>query len=150
MKIIYMSYSVHHFKSLKEYLFLITMLRIIKTNFLRRGRIENDNVIIDGKKFFDQPINDLIKQYDEVRKVTTGQVQDYATGCLLDHGYFKDYYRLISVDLSKQKALDADQRAVKQIVFQGKAGQKIRLYTILEKSKETFLQLYRETAKFCE
>ena len=69
-----MSYSVHHFKSLKEYLFLITMLRIIKTNFLRRGRIENDNVIIDGKKFFDQPINDLIKQYDEVRKVTTGQV----------------------------------------------------------------------------
>ena len=66
---------------------------------------------------------------------------------MLDHGYFKDYYRLISVDLSKQKALDADQRAVKQIVFQGKAGQKIRIYTILEKSKETFLQLYRETAK---
>ena len=65
---------------------------------------------------------------------------------MLDHGFFKDYYRLISVDLSKQKALDAAPRAVKQIVFQGKAGQKIRLYTILEKKKK-FLQLYRDTAK---
>ena len=66
---------------------------------------------------------------------------------MLDHGYFKDYYRLISVDLSKQKALDPAPRAVKQIVFQGKAGQKIRLYTILKKKRKKILQLYRDTAK---
>ena len=64
--------------------------------------------MIDGRNFYDQPINDLIKQYDEVRKVSTGQGDDYTSGCLLDYAYFKDNYRLIAVDLSKQKALDAD------------------------------------------
>ena len=53
----------------------------------------------------------MIKQYDEIRKVSTGYGDDYTTGCLLDYAYFKDNYRLIAVDLSKQKALDADPRA---------------------------------------
>ena len=59
---------------------------------------------------------------------------------------FKDYSRLLAVDLSKQKALDADQRAIQQIVFHGVVGDdntKIRLYTILEKSKETVLEFYK-------
>ena len=97
----------------------------IKNNrkyFLTRTKIENFNVLIDGKFFYDQPINDLIKQYDEVRKVLTGQSDHYTTGCLLDYAYFKDSYRLIGVDLSKQKALDVDPRAIQQIVFQGVAG----------------------------
>ena len=58
----------------------------IKTNkkyFLPRGEFENYN-------FYDQPVNDLIKQYDEVRKVSTGQGDDYTTGYLLDYAYFKD------------------------------------------------------------
>ena len=79
--------------------------------FLPRGEIENYNVLIDGRNFYDQPINDLIKQYDEIRKVSTGYGDDYTTGCLLDYAYFKDNYRLIAVHLSKQKALDADPRA---------------------------------------
>ena len=58
--------------------------------------------MIDGRNFYDQPINDLIKQYDEVRKVSTGQGDDYTTGRLLDYAYFKDNYRLIAVDLSKK------------------------------------------------
>ena len=65
--------------------------------------------------------------------------------------YFRDNYKLIVVDLSKQKALDADPRAIQQIVFQGVVGgennTKIRLYTILEKSKETILEFYKGTAK---
>ena len=89
------------------------------------------------EKYYDQPINDLIKQYDEVRKVSTRQGDDYTTGCLLDYTRFKDNYRLIAVDLSKQKALDADPRAIQQIVFQGVVGGYTILYTILEKSKET-------------
>ena len=60
-----------------------------------------------------------------------------ATGFFLDYAYFKDNYRLIAVDLSKQKALDADPRGIQQIVFQGVVGGddglKMRLYTILEK-----------------
>ena len=96
-------------------------------------------------------IFDLIKQYDEIRKVSTGYGDDYTTGCLLDYAYFKDHYRLIAVDLSKQKALDADPRAIQQIVFQGVVGgennTKIRLYTILEKSKETILEFAKGTTK---
>ena len=68
--------------------------------------------MIDGRNFYDQPINDLIKQYDEVGKVSTRQSDDYTTGCLLDYTYFKDSYRLTAADLSKQKALDADPRAI--------------------------------------
>ena len=126
----------------------------IKSNkkyFLPRGEIKNYNVLIDGRNFYDQPINDIIKQYDEVRKVSTGYGDDYTTGCLLDYAYFKDNYRLIAVDLSKQKALDADPRAIQQIVFQGvvggDAGTKIRLYTILEQSKGAMLEFSKGTAK---
>ena len=64
------------------------------------------------KKFYDQPINDSIKQCDEIRKISTGQCDDYTTGCLLGFAYFEKSYRLIAVDLSKQKALDADSRRI--------------------------------------
>ena len=88
-------------------------------------------------------MNDLIKQYDEVRKVSTRQGDGYTMGCLLDYTYFKYNYRLIAVDLSKQKALDSDPIAIQQIVFQavvgGAGGTKIRLDSILEKSKETVI-----------
>ena len=107
--------------------------------------------MIDGRNFYDEPIIDLIKQYDEVKKVSTRHADDYTTGSLLDYAYFKDNYRLIAVDLSKQKSLDADPRAIQQIVFQGVVGgennTKIRLYTILEKSKETILEFAKGTAK---
>ena len=56
--------------------------------FLPRVKIENYIIEIDGRNFYDQPINDVIKQYDKVRKISTGQGDDYATGCLLDSCYF--------------------------------------------------------------
>ena len=89
----------------------------------------------------------MIKQYDEVRKVSTGQGDDYTTGCLLDFAYFEKNYRLIAADLSKQKALDADSRAIQQIIFTGKANAGAMIYYILEQSKETNLQFSKETAE---
>ena len=80
--------------------------------FLPSLKIKNCNIQIDGRNFYDQPINDLIKQYDEIRKISTGQADDYTTGCLLDFFYSEKKYRSIAVDLSKQKALDADSRAI--------------------------------------
>ena len=62
--------------------------------------------------FIINQLSNLIKQYDEVRKVSTGHGDDYTTGSLLDYAYFKDNYKLIAVDLSKQKALGADPRAI--------------------------------------
>ena len=122
-----------------------------KKSFLPRGKIKNYNVLIDGKNVYDQPINDITKQYDELRKVSTGYGDDYTTGCLLNYAYSKNNYRLISVDLSKQKALDVDPRAIQQIVSYGVVGgvnnTKMRLYTILEKSKEAMLEFTKGTAK---
>ena len=88
----------------------------------------------DERNFYDQPIDYLIKQYDEVRKYQQDMVMIMLQeGCLLDYTYFKDNYRLIL----QTKALDVDTRAIQQIVFQGVAGgadnTKIRLYRILEK-----------------
>ena len=113
--------------------------------FLPRIKIENYNIEIDGRNFYDQPINDLIKQYDEVRKISTGQGDDYTTGCLLDFAYFEKNYRLIVADLSKQKALDANPRAIQQIIFTGKASENTVIYYILEQSKETILTFSKGT-----
>ena len=64
--------------------------------------------MIEGKNFFDQPINSTIKTYKNITKINTGQGDDYTTCCLLDYSYFKDHYKMIAIDLSKQQALDAD------------------------------------------
>ena len=75
----------------------------IKNNrnyFLLKGKIENSDVLIDGRNFYDQSIIDSAKQNEEVRKVSTGQ-DDYITGCLLDYAQFKDNFKLIAVNLSK-------------------------------------------------
>ena len=71
------------------------------------------------RKFYDQPINDMIKLYDEIRKIATGQGDNYTAEFLLDYQYFKDHYNLIAIGISSQKELDADSRAVQQIEFYG-------------------------------
>ena len=115
--------------------------------FLPRISITNYNVLIDGRNFYEQPINDQIKKYDEIRKIATGKGDDYTTGCLLDYQHFKDHYQLIAVDLSKQKQLDADPRGIQQIDFHGKLETNSQVCTVLEKSKGTVLEFYKGTAK---
>ena len=120
-----------------------------KLYFLPRVKIENCNIEIDGRNFYGQPINDSIKQYDEI---SIGQGDDYTTGCLLDSSYFLKNYRLITVDLSKQKALDADSRVIQQIIFTGNIKAEannttVIIYYIIEQSKETILEFSKETTK---
>ena len=83
-----------------------------KRYYLPKGNIYY-YVIINGKNF-DQPIHSDIKRYEEIRKLTTGQGEDYTTGCLLDYVSLKNHYRLIAVDLSKQSESDADPKAIQQ------------------------------------
>ena len=109
--------------------------------------ITSYNVLIDGRNFYDQPINDSIRKYEEVRKIATGKGDNYATGCLLDYDYFKKNYQLIAVDLSKQRELDADPGAIQQIEFIGMLKTRSNVFTILEKSKETKLEFDKGTAK---
>ena len=105
--------------------------------------------MIDGKNFFDQPINSMLKTYENIRKIAIGQGNDYTTGCLLDYTYFKKFYKMIAIDLSGQQALDADPRAIHQINFTAnldRAGNK-RLYFILEEEKETIFEFSQGTVK---
>ena len=79
----------------------------LRKYFLPRVDITNYNVLIDGRNYFDQPINDQIKKYAGIREIAARKGDDYTTGCLLDYQYFKDHYHSIVIDLSKQKELDA-------------------------------------------
>ena len=69
-----------------------------KIYFLPRVKIENYNIKIDEKNFYDKPINDSIKKYLEIRKISTGQGDDHTTGCLLHFAYFEKNYRLVAAD----------------------------------------------------
>ena len=97
------------------------------------------NVMVDGKNFFDQPINSMIKKYKNISKIATGQGEDYTTGCLLDYSYFKDHYKMIAIDLSKQQDLDADPRGIQQINFTAYLDRtgSATMFFIIEKAKET-------------
>ena len=68
--------------------------------------------MIDGTNVFDQPINSMNKTDKNIRRIATGQGDDYTTGCLLNYTYFKENYKIIAIDLSKQQALDTDPRAI--------------------------------------
>ena len=84
-----------------------------------------------------------------IRKIAASQGDDYTIGCLLDYAYFKNYYKMIAIDLSKQQALDADARAIQQINFTVNLdrAENTRIYFILEKSKETVLDFSQGTVK---
>ena len=73
--------------------------------------------MIDGKNFFNQPINSDFRTNENIRRLATGQGDDYITGCLLKYSYFKENYKTIAIDLSKRQVLDADSRAIQQICF---------------------------------
>ena len=105
--------------------------------------------MIDSKNFFDQPINSMDKTYENIRKIATGQGDNCTTGCLLDYSYFKDHYKIIATDLSKQQALDADPIAIQQIHFTtnlDRYGNTTMLF-IIEEARETVLDFSQGTVK---
>ena len=127
--------------------------------YLAKGIIKDYNVIINGKNFM---INQLkchsdIKRHEEIRKLTTGQEEDYTTGCLLDYEYIKNHYRSIAVDLIRQKEFGADPKAIQQVEFIGQlkkldddgnardAENDPSVLAILEKIKKTRLNLSQRT-----
>ena len=86
------------------------------------------------KTFFDQPIKDNKVTYQNIIKVATGKGDDYTTDCLLDYPYFRDDYKMIAIDLSRQQALDLDPRKIQQIDFTANLDREgdTRVYFILE------------------
>ena len=116
-----------------------------KRYYLPNVETKDYNVMIDGKNVFDQPVeNDKIAHEND-----QGQGDDYTSGCLLDYAYFRDNYRMIAIDLSKQQALDANPRAIQQVSFNTDLvrANNIRKCFILEEAKETVLDFSHGTVK---
>ena len=100
--------------------------------------------MIDGRNLFDRPINSMTKTYENIRRIATGQRDDYTTGWLLDYSYFKENYKSIAIDLTKQHALDADPRAIQQINLTtniGRAGN-TTMFFITEGAKKICFGLF--------
>ena len=115
--------------------------------------IKDYDVMIDGQNFFDQPVKNDFKTYDIIQKIGIGEGDDYTTGCLLEYIYFKKYYKMIAIDLSKQQALNADSKAIQQINFTGNLnrGEDVNdnttMFFIIEEAKETILDFSQGTVK---
>ena len=119
------------------------------TYYLPKVEIKDYNVMIDGRNFFDQPINSMNKTYENITKIATGKGDDYTTGCLLDYPYFKENYKMIAIDLSRQNELDADPRAIQQINFTAnldRAGN-TTIFFIIEEAKETVFEFSQGTVE---
>ena len=118
-----------------------------KIYYILNVEIKDYIVIIDGKNFFNQPINSMIKTYENIRKITVGQGNDYTNGCLLHYKYFKKHYKMIAVDLCKQQVVDADPKAIQQINFTANLDRdgNTRFYFILEEAKEIAFEFSQGT-----
>ena len=103
--------------------------------------------MIDGQNFVDQPIRNYLITYDNIRKIATGQGDDYTTGCLLDYNYFKIFYKMIAIGLNYQKALVVDPKTIQQINFTGNLEEQSTIFFIIEEAKETGLEFSQGTVQ---
>ena len=119
------------------------------TYYLQKVETKDDNVMADGRNFFDEAINSMSKTYENIRKIATGKGDNYTTGCLLDYPYFKENYKMITIDLSRQNELDADPRAINQINFTAnldRAGHKT-IFFIIEEAEKAIFEFSQGTVK---
>ena len=93
------------------------------------------NVLIDGKPFFEIPVKNKGEAYETIIEMSKNN--DYATGNLVDYQYFKDHYKLIAIDLSKQIGLE-DPDLKQQINFIGRLEEiNATMFFITENKEET-------------
>ena len=82
-------------------------------------KVRNKRLQCNDRIFLCQPVKIEVRTYDNIRKIATGQENDYTIGCLLDYACIKEKYELIAIALNKQQALDADPKVIQQINFTG-------------------------------
>ena len=114
--------------------------RSYKRYFLPRVKIKDCNVMINRQIFFDKPAKNDLRTYENIRKIATGQGDDYTTGCLVDYPYCKEYYMTIAIDLDKKQALDAYLKAAQKINLTGILNRDGRptMFFILKNQKKPF------------
>ena len=106
-------------------------------------------VMIDGQNVLDELAKNYLKAYYNMIKSSTGQLDQYTTGCLLDYFYFREHYKLIAIDLSKQPALDADTKAIQQLNFSENLDRvgNTTMFFIIEEAKGTTLDFSQGTVR---
>ena len=104
--------------------------------YLPRAMVKDYNVIIDKLAFFDLPIKNEEEAYEKIIDISKNN--EYTTGNLLDYDYFKKYYKLIAIDLSKQQVLQENKDSIQQINFIGRLEEAANIFIIIEKKKRPF------------
>ena len=115
------------------------------TYYLFKVEIKYYNVMIDGRNVFDQPINSMNKTYENIRKIAASKGDDYTTGCLLNYLYFKENYKMIAIDLSRQNELKAIQQ-INLTANLDRAGN-TAIFFIIEEAKEAVFEFSQSTVK---
>ena len=112
--------------------------------YLPRVMIKDFNVIIDKLAFFDLPIKIEEEAYEKIIDISKNN--EYTTGNLLDYDYFKNYYKLIAIDLSEQQVLQENEDLIQQINFIGRLEAAANVFVIIEKKEHTILEFFRNFA----
>ena len=120
-----------------------------KQYYLPTIEIKDYNFMVNWRNFFDHLIKNDLKAYDNIKKIAKGQGDDYTTGYLLDYPYFKNYYKLIAIDLSKQHNFDADPKAIQHIDLTANIDriEGATMFLIIEEANETVLDFSKGTVK---
>ena len=106
--------------------------------------IKDFNVIIDKLAFFDLPITNEEEAYEKIIDISRNS--EYNTGNLLDYNYFKKYYKLVAINLSKQEVLQENKDLIQQINFIGRLEEKAAIFVIIEKKEQTVLEFSQNFA----
>ena len=106
--------------------------------------VKDYNVIIDKLAFFDLPIKTEEEAYEKIIDISRNN--EYTTGNLLDYDYFKKYYNLIVIDLSKQQVLQENEDLIQQVNFIGRLTEAANVFITIEKKEHTILELSQNFA----
>ena len=112
--------------------------------YLRKVMLKDYNVIIDKLAFFDLPIKTEEEAYEKI--IDFSRNNEYTTGNLLDYDYFKKYYKLIAIDLSKQQVLQENEDLIQQINFIGRLTEAANVFMVVEKKEHTILEFSQSFA----
>ena len=112
--------------------------------YLPKVMVKDFNVIIDKLAFFDLPIKTEEEAYEKIIDISRNN--EYITGNLLDYDYFKNYYKLIAIDLGKQQVLQENKDLVQQINFIGRLTEAANVFIIIEKKRKYYSRIF---SKFC-
>ena len=112
--------------------------------YLPKVMVKDFNIIIDKLAFFDLPVKTEEEVYEKIIDISRNN--EYTTGNLLDYDYFKKYYKLIAIDLSKQQVLQGNVDLIQPINFIGRLREAANVFIIIEKKEHTILEFSQDFA----